>query len=284
MQDLLKYLYTLLERFGINILIAILTLIIGKFVIQFLMKLIGRLFNSKGVDAAVASFVKSLLYALLWTLLIIMVLSKIGVQTTSFVAILGAAGLAVGLALQGSLSNFAAGFLIIIFRPFNVGDVVEISDITGTVKSINMIQSELISYDNRRFIIPNSQIMNSVITNLTAEEFRRVDLMFTVCPSSNIQKVKDVISGIINAHSCAIIGDQTKPVIIRLSNISRDALDFSVRAWCKTPDYWQLYFDLIEQIKVEFDKNGIVFPLPQMEIKTVGDGPVRPVSDIKTQE
>jgi len=279
MQDLLNYLYTLLEKFGINILIALITLIIGKFVIQFLMKLTSRLFNSRGVDAAVASFVKSLLYALLWTVLIIMVLSKIGVQTTSFVAILGAAGLAVGLALQGSLSNFAAGFLIIMFRPFNVGDVVEVCGISGTVKSIKMIQSEIISFDNRLFIIPNNQIMNSVITNVTAEEFRRVDFVFTVCPSSNIQKVKDVIGGIINAHNLAIKDDNSKPVIIRLSNISRDALDFSVRVWCKTPDYWPLYFDLTEQIKVDFDKNGIVFPLPQMEIRTVGDGPVRPAPD-----
>jgi len=281
MQDLLKYLYTLLEKFGINIIIALITLIIGKFIIQIAMKLTSRLFSRKGVDAAVASFVKSLLSILLWIILIIMVLSKIGVQTTSFVAILGAAGLAVGLALQGSLSNFAAGFLIIIFRPFNVGDVVEIDGMTGTVKSIKMIQSEIISYDNRRFIFPNSQIMNSVITNLTAEEFRRVDHIFTVCPSSNLQKVKDVIATIVTAHNLVIQGDQTKPVIIRLSNISRDALDFSVRVWCKTPDYWQLYFDLLEQIKIEFDKNGIVFPLPQMEIKTVGDGPVRPASDIK---
>jgi len=267
MDYILDYLRLILPTWGTNILIALTILLIGIFAIKLTMRAMARLFEKRKLDTSVGTFLKSMINVSLWVLLIIIALSKLGVQTTSFVAILGAAGLAVGLALQGSLSNIAAGFLLIIFRPFSVNDAVEVCGISGTVRSIKILQTEIVSSDNRKYIIPNNQIMNNVVTNITSEQYRRIELLFSVSLDSDIALVKNVLYEVVATHPLSVKNNDSMPTIVRMSNINRDSLDFIVRVWCLTPDYWSLYWDLLEQTKIAFDKNQIILPLPLIEVK-----------------
>ena len=263
MEDLLTKFYELIAEFGLKILIALVILFIGKIVIKSIKKVVLKIMDKRNLDRTISSFVVSLITAALWVFVILISLSQIGIQTTSFIAVIGAAGLAVGLALQGSLANFAAGFLIILFRPFHVGDVVEASGITGVVGAINIFNSEFKTFDNKKIIVPNSQIMNGNITNYTAEQVRRVDLKFGVDYRSDIKTVKDIINGLIEKHEL-ILKDPLPTV--RLSEMGASSLNYVVRVWTKTEDYWTVYFDLTEQAKEAFDANKINIPFPQMDV------------------
>ena len=247
------------EVLGLRLLSAFGLLILGIIVIKIILKITKKVMNKKEVDAAVSSFILSLLKACLWVLLVITTLSQVGVQTTSFIAVIGAAGLALGLALQGSLSNFAAGFLIILMRPFKVGDVVDSAGNLGVIDGISMFNTVLKTFDNRRIIIPNSQIMNGIITNVTAEDTRRVDFLFSVAHSNDIQKVKNIILNIIEKHELTL---KDPAPFVRMSNLTNISMDFTVRAWSKTTDYWSVFFDLNEQVKEAFNTNDIVAPTP----------------------
>ena len=263
MEDILTKFYEIISVFGLQIIVAVAILFFGKFFIKYIKKIIIKLLEKRHVDAAIVSFVSSLSNAFLWIFVIVAALSQVGVQTTSFIAVLGAAGLAVGLALQGSLSNFAAGFLIILFRPFKVGDAVEAGGIVGAIKGINMFHTEFRTFDNKKVIVPNSQIMNSTITNITAEETRRVDFVFGVAYNSDIQQVKDIVINIIINHELVL--KEPEPMI-RMSKMNNSSLDFTARAWSNTADYWKVYFDVTEQVKEAFDKNKIEIPFPQMDV------------------
>jgi small conductance mechanosensitive channel len=257
--------YETVATFGIKLILAIAILVFAKFVIKYFVRMITLVLEKREVDKAIVTFLSSLTRAFMWLLFIIVSLSTLGIQTTSFIAVLGAAGLAVGLALQGSLSNFAAGFLIILFRPFRIADVVDVSGIVGIIRSINMFSTELVTPDNRKIVMPNSQIMNGVITNITAEEHRRVDFLFRVSLDTDIEKVKAILHDIVSKHEL-VIKDESKPIFIRMSAINRENLDFTVRCWSLTSDYWTVFFDINEQTKIEFDKNNITIPLPQMVV------------------
>ncbi|MCL2064934.1 MAG: mechanosensitive ion channel [Candidatus Cloacimonetes bacterium] len=263
MENFLSSFYEIISDFGLKLIVAIAILLVGKFIIKYVKWFIKRIFERKEVDVAISTFVISLLNATLWITLIIAALSQLGVQTTSFIAVLGAAGLAIGLALQGSLANFAAGFLIILFRPFKVGDVVDVNENLGIINCINMFSTEMKTFDNRKIIIPNSQIMNNTITNITSEPLRRVDFLFSVAPKSDVQQIKNIIQSQLDKHELIL----KEPVpFIRVSNITHSSLDFTVRAWSNTPDYWTVFFDITEQVREEFIKNGIGLPVPQFEI------------------
>jgi len=181
-------------------------------------------------------------------------------------AIIGAAGLAIGLALQGSLSNFAAGFLIIMFRPFKMGDYVEAGGESGVVTKISIFTTEFNSVDNKKIIIPNAQIMNGTITNYSAEETRRVDLSFGVGYEADIKKVKDILNGLITNHKLVLKDPES---FVRLGNLGDSSIDFTVRIWVKTADYWAVYFDLTESAKEAFDKENINIPYPQMDVHMI---------------
>jgi small conductance mechanosensitive channel len=265
---LLQHIYELVITFGIKLLIAIAILVFAKFMIKYLVRMIKIVLEKREVDGSIISFLSSLTRAFMWLLFIIVALSTLGIQTTSFIAVLGAVGLAVGLALQGSLSNFAAGFLIILFRPFRIGDLVEVTGTVGIIRSINMFSTEMLTTDNRKIVIPNSQIMNGVITNITAETHRRVDFVFRVSLDSDITKVKSILHDIISKHEL-VVTDDSKPIFIRMSAINPENLDFTVRCWSLTSDYWTVFFDINEQTKIEFDKNNITIPLPQMVVTTM---------------
>lgn len=263
MENLLPKFYQLISAFGLKLIAAVAILILGKFIVRLIRRFILKMMQKRNVDPSISTFTASLTKSVLWIFVILAALAQLGVQTTSFMAVIGAAGLSVGLALQGSLSNFAAGFQIVLFRPFKVGDAVDIGNVLGKINRINIFNTEFLTFDNKKIIVPNSQIMNNTITNITAEDIRRVDLQFGVSYSSDIEKVKNTIRKIIDEHE--LIFKEPEP-FIRLAEMAESSLNFKVRVWSKTQDYWTVFFDLTESVKKEFDKNGISIPFPQMDV------------------
>ena len=252
-----------LPSIGFHLLTALLILFFGRLFIKITSKSLKNVLEKKEIDKAISSFITSLTTAILWMVIIIGVLSQVGVKTTSFIAILGAVGLAIGLALQGSLANFASGFLIVLFRPFKVNDVVDVNGIMGVITTINLFSTELKTFDNRKIIIPNSQIMGNTIVNITAEPLRRVDFLFSASANSEVAKVKEIIQNLITNHSLVL---KEPAHFVRLSNVTHSSIDITVRCWCLTSDYWTVFFDLTEQVREEFVKNNIGLPIPQSEI------------------
>jgi small conductance mechanosensitive channel len=194
---------------------------------------------------------------------IIATVGALGIQTTSFVAVLGAAGLAVGLALQGSLANFASGVLIVLFRPYKVGDFIEAAGIAGTVEKVEILTTVFKTGDNKRVIVPNGQVMGSVITNYSANEMRRVDMVVGVSYSDDLDKVRATLEDLIAAED-RIVADPAHKIAV--SELADSSVNFVVRPWVKTEDYWGVMFDLTEAIKKRFDKEGISFPFPQQDV------------------
>lgn len=247
----------------VKFIIAIVIFYIGRIIARSISKLLERGLLSRNIDKAVVSFLCSIVYAILIIATALMALSQIGVQTTSFIAILGAAGLAVGLALQGSLSNFASGVLIILFRPFKSGDFIDAGGITGTVDKIEIFQTTMKTPDNKRVIVPNAQITGTHITNFSAEQTRRVDLVVGISYDSDLLKAKNILQDIIT-NDKRVLAEPTPN--IRISELANSSVNIIVRPWVKTEDYWGVYWDTLEQIKLAFDANGISIPFPQMDV------------------
>lgn len=262
-QKLLEQIYIWLSAFGLKLLAAVAILVFGRITVNLIRKFIVRIMRRRKIEETITSFTASLSYTLLWIFVILAALASLGVETTSFMTVIGAAGLAIGLALQGSLSNFAAGFLLIIFRPFKVGDFVEISKVTGIIDKISIFTTEFLTPDNKREIVPNSSIMNGIIINYTAEDKRRIDLTIGVGYESDLQQVKEVIKSVIDNHK-KILKDPEP--MVRLGKMNDSSLDFIVRAWVQTKDYWDVFFDLNEEIKLALDKAKINIPYPQMDV------------------
>lgn len=263
METILPKIYEWVSAFGLKLVAAIAILIIGKIVVNTIKKILIKVMNNKKVDPTVGSFTASLVYSALWIFVILAALAQVGIETTSFMAVIGAAGLAIGLSLQGSLSNFAAGFLIVLFKPFKVGDYVQAGGVSGTVQNITIFFTIINTVDNKKIIVPNGQIMNGEITNFTAEKTRRVDLTFGVGYESDLNKVKEILLSLISNHK--LILKNPEP-FVRLGKLADSSLNFTVRVWTKTEDYWTVFFDLTEQAKEEFDKHGINIPFPQMDV------------------
>ena len=266
MEELIPKLIEWGSVLGLKLIAAIAILVIGRIVAKSIRKLIVKVMDKRKVDKTISSFISSLVFSGLYIFVILAALSQVGIQTTSFMAIIGAAGLAIGLALQGSLSNFASGFLIILFRPFKLGDYVEAGGVSGSVSKISIFTTNINTVDNKKIIVPNAQIMNGTITNYTAEKTRRVDLTFGVGYEADISKVKDILSNIINKHK--LILKDPEP-FVRLGNLGDSSIDFTVRVWTKTEDYWTVYFDLTENAKEEFDNENISIPYPQMDVHMI---------------
>ncbi len=249
--------------FGINLLTALVIFFVGKWVANLLTNALRRLMQKQQVDKTLETFVGNLVRMLLMVFVIIAAISALGVQTTSFVAIIGAAGLAVGLALQGSLSNFASGVLIVLFRPYKVGDWVEAAGISGTVVEVQILTTILRTGDNKQIIVPNSQIMGDIITNYSANDTRRVDLVVGVSYDDDLDSVRATIEELVAAED-RILDDPS--CTIAVSELADSSVNFVVRPWVKTEDYWSVRFDLTEAIKKRFDKEGISFPFPQQDV------------------
>ena len=248
---------------GINIAIAIVIFYVGKLVVGLIVRGIRKVMRRQEVDKTLETFVSNLVRMILMVVVIIAAIGQVGIQTTSFIAIFGAAGLAVGLALQGSLSNFAAGVLIVLFRPYKVGDFVEAAGIAGVVEQVQILTTVLKTGDNKQIIVPNGQIMDSIITNYSANDKRRVDMVVGVSYEDDLDKVRATIDELIAADE-RILSDPAPTVAV--SELAVSSVNFVVRPWVKTADYWGVMFDLTEAIKKRFDKEGISFPFPQQDV------------------
>ena len=255
----------LLTGYSLKIIAAIAIFFVGQFIAKVIRKIVIKLLNKRGVDAAVVSFVASLAYALVFMVAIIAAISHLGFNTTSLIAIMGAAGLAIGLALQGSLSNFASGVLIISLRPFKSGDFIEVSGIAGIVEEILIFSTTLRTGDNKSVIIPNGSITSGTITNYSSKPTRRIDLIIGVSYDANLAHTKKVLRDVIDKHTL-ILKDQD--VTIGVSELADNSVNLVVRPWVKSENYWPVYFDLLENIKVALDEAGIEIPYPQLSLHT----------------
>jgi len=250
-------------EFGLNILIALVIFYIGRILARMLQKGVRRMMRSQELDKILETFVSNLVYWAIMIFVIIASINQVGVQTTSLIAVMGAAGLAVGLALQGSLSNFAAGVLIVIFRPYRVGDWVEAAGVSGSVEQVQILTTILKTGDNKQIIVPNSQIMSSIITNYSANDTRRVDMVVGVSYGDDIDKVRATIQKIVDADSRVL---KDPACTITVAALADSSVNFNVRPWVKTGDYWAVLFDLTEAIKKRFDEEGISIPFPQQDV------------------
>ncbi len=253
----------LFVQYSVNIISAILILLVGKFLVGFISKSVEKLLVKRKFDTAVVGFTLALVRYGLFVIVIMAALGQVGVETTSIVAVIGAVGLAVGLALQGSLSNFSSGVLIVSFRPFKAGDYVEVSGVAGSVESIQVFQTTLKTVDNKMVVIPNGNITSNAIVNYSRYNMRRVDLVIGVSYKSDLQLTKKVI------HEALLKDDRIlrdPEIMIGVSELSDSSVNLVVRPWCKTADYWNVYFDSMQSIKETLDENGIEIPFPQMDV------------------
>ncbi|UMB52723.1 mechanosensitive ion channel [Lutibacter sp. A64] len=248
-----------------NVIVALLILIIGLWLVKKVVKVIRKVMDKRGVDVTLQKFLGDLIGWTLKILIFITAISQVGVETTSFIAILGAAGLAVGLALQGSLANFAGGALIMIFKPFKVGDLIEAQGEIGVVKEIEIFTTKLTGLSNKQIIIPNGTLSNGNIVNYTVLGTRRVDFTFGVSYDADIKQTKEVLMGVIKNHPNVL---REPAPSVNVSELADSSVNFAVRPWCKSEDYWTVYFDVMEAAKIALDKAGIEIPYPhQVEIK-----------------
>jgi small conductance mechanosensitive channel len=263
MENLMAGAQEIIARFGINIIAAILIFVIGRWIAKLVRKTLEKLMSRKQIDVTVIKFTCSIVYIILMVFVILGAVSKVGVQTASLVAVLGAAGLAVGLALQGSLANFAAGILLIIFRPIKVDDFVEAAGVAGVVEKVDIFTTRLRTPDNKTVIIPNAQLTSNNITNYTAKGTRRVDLVIGVSYSDNIDKVRSLIEDELKKDSRILTDPAPSILVVELADSS---VNFGVRPWTKADDYWGVYFDLTENLKKRFDAEGVSIPFPQRDV------------------
>ncbi|MBW3694070.1 small-conductance mechanosensitive channel MscS [Vibrio sp. T187] len=253
----------LLVQYGVNIISAIIILFIGNIVVKAVANSVSKVLEKKKMDKAVIEFIHGLVRYLLFVIVLIAALGRIGVQTASVVAVIGAAGLAVGLALQGSLSNFAAGVLIVAFRPFKSGDYVEIGGVAGSVESIQIFQTILTTPDNKMVVVPNGSVIGSPITNYSRHATRRIDHVIGVSYGADLKKTKEVIAKVLESDERILKEPGIQIGVVALADSS---VNFVVRPWVKTADYWDVYFDSLQGIKEALDAEGIEIPFPQMDV------------------
>lgn len=249
--------------YSVKIISALLIFLIGKWLAQKLTLLITKVMEKNNVDTTLTKFLKSILYYTFMVVVIIAAAGQLGINTTSFLTIVGAAGLAIGLALKDSLSNFASGVMLILFHPFKVGDFVEAGGVKGNVSGIALFNTTLNTPDNQKVIVPNSSITSNVITNVNANPTRRVDLVMGISYDDDIKKAKDILETILKEDDRILDTPQAK---IAVSELADSSVNFVVRPWVKTSDYWDVYFDLTEKIKITFDDQGISIPYPQRDL------------------
>jgi small conductance mechanosensitive channel len=250
-------------EYGLKLIAAIVVFMIGKMVANWVKKLVARVMNKGGLDPIIVGFTSSIAYIAMMAFVIVAALGQLGIQTTSFIAILGAAGLAIGLALQGSLANFAAGFLMIIFRPFKVGDYIEGGGVSGTVQAIHIFTTTLTTPDNKTIIVPNANIGNNNITNYSTQATRRVDLTVGVAYDADLKEVRSILEDIVSKDG-RILKDPAHQIAV--SELADNSVNFVFRLWVNSADYWDVFFDANETVKNRFDEAGIGIPFPQRDV------------------
>lgn len=254
---------TYIIPWGINIVLALAIFVIGKYFVRILTALAKKLMARAGVDNILVNFIGSIINTVLLLFVVIAALDQLGVDTTSLIALIGAAGLAIGLALQGSLQNLASGVMLIIFRPFNDGDLVETAGVLGVVETIGIFTTTMRTGDNREIIIPNGEIFGGTITNFSKRSTRRVDMVFGIGYDDDIKKAREILLRILEEDERVL---EDPAPLVAVAELADSSVNFNVRPWCKTEDYWDVYFDTQEKVKLTFDAEGISIPYPQMEI------------------
>lgn len=263
-QQVIENLYTLAARYGIKLVLALVVLVIGLMVIKALTKGIVKIMKKRDVNESLIPFLKSMINVLLKVMLIISVMGMVGIQMTSFIAILGAAGLAVGLALSGTLQNFAGGVMILLFKPYQVGDFVEVQGYMGTVKEIQIFTTHLLTPDNRKVIIPNSPIANGALTNFSAMPTRRIDFSFGIGYTDDIDAAKNILLKM-TENDDRILKDENPPAVM-VEALADSSVNLKLRVWLKSEDYWDVNFDYTESVKKQFDAANISIPFPQRDV------------------
>ena len=257
MENWVSKLAEMATQAGGKILLAIVVYIVGSFVIKKLLHLLGKSKALGKTDASVRSFAMSFFKILLYVVLVISIINILGVPMASVVTVLASAGVAIGLALQGALSNLAGGLMLMIFKPFRVGDYVEAAGVEGVVQEITMFYTVFLTLDNKRVTVPNGTLMNANVTNFTSEDLRRVDLVFSCAKSENPAKIQDILMKVMEDNP-QVLADPAP--FARLSGGTNEAMELTVRAWCKTDDYWDVYFDLTQSGTEAFAANGVKAP------------------------
>lgn len=262
-QGYLDNLVALAVQYGARLLLAILVLIIGLWFIKRIMRLIERALDKRQVDPSLKPFLKSIIGVVLKIMLIISVASMVGVEMTSFIAVLGAAGLAIGLALQGSLSNFAGGVLILLLKPFKVGDFIEANGLSGTVREIQIFYTYITTVQNQEIVIPNGDLSNNAVKNYSFHDTRRMDMTYGIGYNDNIDLAKGVLERLVKEETRFL---QEPAHVIFVEELADSSVNLHVRAWAKNSDFWDIYLHFPEKVKKEFDAEGISIPFPQRDI------------------
>lgn len=251
------------SAYSLNIIGAILIFIVGKWLARRIAKLLSKLLEKNNVDLTLVNFLSNLTYYTLIVLVVVAAAGRLGINTTSFLTIIGAAGLAVGLALKDSLSNFAAGVMLVLFRPFTIGDVVSAAGITAKVEKITIFNTLFCSPDNQLIIVPNNKIISDIITNINAKDTRRVDLTVGISYSDDMAKTKEILDRLAKEDS-RILSDPAPTIAV--AELADSSVNLVFRPWVNTPDYWNVRFDLTEKIKNALDEAGISIPFPQQDV------------------
>ncbi len=254
---------SLVKDIAMNLAVAAAILVFGLWLAKRIKNILSSTLEKRGIDPMLASFMGSITHVLLSAFIVIAALGQLGIQTTSLVAIMGAAGLAIGLALQGSLANFASGVMIIAFRPFKVGDFVEAGGATGIIESIQIFSTQMRTGDNKTIIVPNANITGSTITNYSAKDTRRVDLVFGIGYDDDIKKAKQILQDIVTNDERIL---QDPAPVVAVAELADSSVNFIVRPWVNAADYWTVYWDLTETVKLLFDAEGISIPYPQQDV------------------
>jgi len=259
----LDAIWSWVTSYSLNIIGAILIYVVGKWLARRVSNLLAKLLEKNKLDLTLVNFLTNLIYYTLMVLVVVAAAGRLGINTTSFLTIIGAAGLAVGLALKDSLANFAAGVMLVLFRPFTIGDVVSTAGITAKVEEINIFNTYFCSADNQLIIVPNSKIIGDIITNITAKDTRRVDLTVGISYSDDMAKTKEILAGLAQEDS-RILADPAPAIAV--AELADSSVNLVFRPWVKTSDYWNVRFDLIERIKNSLDEAGISIPFPQQDV------------------
>ena len=263
LERMLEKLYEWVITRGVNVFFGIIFLSIGWKVINKTLKRIRRILESKNADQTITRFLDNVMNVTLKTVLIIIILQYIGVNLTGLTTIVASAGVALSLALKGSLANLAGGVIILVARPFNVGDFIETTEHSGVVEKISIFYTYLVTFDNKQILIPNGILTDSSIVNYSSKEIRRVDLTLSVSYEEDVIRVKNVLINILKKNELVL---EEPEFFVGISMHGDSAINFIVKAWCKTEDYWTVYYDLLETVKIKFDEEGISIPYPQMDL------------------
>ncbi|WP_302623503.1 mechanosensitive ion channel family protein [uncultured Clostridium sp.] len=263
LERMLEKLYEWVITRGVNMFFGVIFLSIGWKVINKTLKRIRRILESKNADPTITRFLDNVMNVTLKTVLTIIILQYIGVNLTGLTTIVASAGVALSLALKGSLANLAGGVIILVARPFNVGDFIETTEHSGVVEKISIFYTYLVTFDNKQILIPNGILTDSSIVNYSSKEIRRVDLTFSVSYEEDVIRVKNVLINILKNNELVL---EEPEFFVGISMHGDSAINFIVKAWCKTEDYWTVYYDLLETVKIKFDEEGISIPYPQMDL------------------